>query len=281
MTTRADVKPSIPNFHSLQLELQKFGLSEAEALVYLMLVEYNQLRIQELVKLCNIPRSSIYQIIKRLMEFGIVEETIDESHRRYRAYSIGTMHHGLDEQMLEIKRLKKDLSKLEEKLVVNQKPIDTGGTNVRYYQNRSGARQIFWNSLKTNDTVYVYSDWGRGRYVGMRFYERFVEESRIRNVKEKVLINLTPHALESIKRFSHPGSPISRTKLKDIRYIDDGVLRIKGDTLIYDHIYAQVYLKNIEINGFEIENNYFASSQRSVFKSLWQNATPITKALGL
>src|SRR5206468_1396298 len=110
---------------------------------------------------------------------------------------------------------------------------------------------------------YVYSDWGRGRYVGMKFYEKFVEESRRREIKEKVLINISSSTLESIKKYTYPDSSISRTRIEDIRVLHLKDVNIKGDTLIYDDIYAQVYIKNIEINGFEIQSSQFVDSQRS------------------
>lgn len=138
---------------------------------------------------------------------------------------------------------------------------------------------MFWNSLKTDDTVYVYSDWGRGRYVGMKFYETFVFESHRRNIKERVMINPTQPALEAIKKYNVPGSPIMRTRVQDIRAIDEDELLIKGDSLIYDNVFAQIYLKQVDIHGFEIENSQFASAQRAIFEILWEKAEPVVELL--
>lgn len=263
----------------LQIELEKFGLSKTQARIYLLLVTHKELRIQEIVKLAQIPRSSVYENLKRLYELGIAEEVIDDNFKRIRPYSIGAMRHGLDEKMLQLKRLNRDLDNLEKAIKLTTPEASDSSTLVRYYKNRSGARQLYWNTLKAQSTVYVYSDWGRGRYVGMRFYENFVTESRNRNIEEKVLINPTPHALESIKQYTFPGSHISRTKIEDIRTLDTKEIPIKGDTLIYDNIYAQVYLKNVEINGFEIESSHFTQTQRSIFETLWKTAKPISEYL--
>ena len=284
---RKDVKPTtmivdtggesicVTDTSSLEYELSKFGLSGNEARVYLLLVAHKQLRIQQIATLSGLPRSSVYEVIKRLFEFGIAEEVIGESYKVIRPYSIGAMHHGLDEEMLRMQRLKSDLTALEQTIQLEPPEKQDEATTMRYYKDRSGARQLYWNTLSTSDEVYVYSDWGRGRYVGMRFYERFVEESRIRSTKEKVLINPTSYALESIRQYTFPGSAISRTRLEDIRVLDESVIKIKGDTLMYDDIYATVYLKNVQINGFEIESKHFADTQRSIFETLWAIAKPI------
>lgn len=260
-------------------ELIKLGLSNSQAKIYLTLISRHELRIQEIVKLTGLPRSSVYGDIKRLFELGIAEEVVHDHFKVIRPYSVGAMHHGLDEDILRLQRLKNDLEKLERSLLVSEPIIDPGTTKITYYRDRSGARQLYWNTLKTSDTVYVYSDWGRGRYVGMRFYEKFVEESRERMIKEKVLINPTKANLESIKKYTFPGSTISRTRIRDIRVIDLKKVPIKGDTLIYDSTYAQVFLKGLEINGFEIKNIDFVETQRALFKTLWADAKPIKSFL--
>lgn len=263
---------------TLETELKKFGLNHNQAVIYLALIENKELRIQEIAKITGIARSSVYESLKGLYELGIAEEVVEENYKKIRPYSVGAIHHGLDEELLKISRLKKDLNKLEKTLISPQ--VKENGPVMRLYRGRSGARQLYWNSLKAQGTVLVYSDWGRERYVGIKYYERFVSESRARHIQEKVLINLSPATLESIKRFNYPNSVNSRTKLADIRVIDKKLMKITGDTLIYDSTYACVYLKSVEINGFEIQNQNFVETQQSVFDTLWSLARPISEYLG-
>src|SRR3989344_9341550 len=262
---------------SVQKELEKFGLTHSQAKVYLLLVSNKELRIQEIAKVAQIPRSTVYGCLKVLFELGIAEEIVEDNYKVVRAYSVGVMHHGLDEKMLELRRLKDDLRDLEHAIKLTAPANAPGKAIVHYYKHRSGARQLFWNTLKASDTVYVCSDWGRGRYVCMKFYENFVSESRKRHIKERVLINPTAHALRSIREFTIPGSPMFRTRLEDIRALDEKVIKIKGDSLIYDNIYAHVYLRNVEIHGFEIESELFAETQRSIHETLWELARPIVE----
>ncbi len=267
------------NHQKIKKELEKFGLSKSQAEIYLLLVDHKELRVQEIVRLAGIPRSSVYENLKSLLELGIAEEIIHDNYKKIRPYSIGAMRHGLDEKMFRLQRLTKDLDNLEKTIKLKAQNGSPNSTTIHFYKGRSGARQLYWNTLKAKNTVYVYSDWGRGRYIGMRFYENFVSEYRKRGLKEKVLINPTVYALESIRKYTYPGSPISRTKIEDLRVIDKKKILIKGDTLIYDNVYAQAYLKNVEISGFEIESRDFTKTQRSIFKTLWKTAKPISKLL--
>jgi sugar-specific transcriptional regulator TrmB len=267
------------DFEAIQKQLEKVGLSRNQAEIYLLLVKSGELRIQEIVKLSGVARSSVYESLKALNELGIVQEVVEANHKKIKPYSIGIIKHDLDDQVSHLKQLQSDLAELEKSIDIASPVHTPGSTTIRYYKGRSGARQIFWNSLRAKGTVYVYSDYGRARYLGTKFYERFVAESHKRDIKERVFMNITPPTWRSMKRFIYPGSVIARTRVEDIRGLDMKDLHIKGDTLIYDNIYAQVYLKNVEINGFEIESRQFTDSQRSIHQTLWRIAKPLPATL--
>ncbi len=247
-------------------ELTKFGLSTNQAAVYLLLASHYELRIQEITELARIPRSSVYECLKELYRLGLAEEVIEGTFKKVRAYPIGAMRHGLDEQISSLQQLSADLDNLEQAIAVALPKAAQPSTVLRYYRGRAGARQLYWNTLKAGGMVYVYSDW--------------VAESRTRNIQERVLMNPTARALESIRRYNIPLSPMARTDIKDIRYLPETSLLVTGDTLMYDNIYAQVYLNNHEINGFEIESRSFTESQRSIFATMWRMAEPLSDLLG-
>jgi len=262
----------------LRQQLEGFGLSGKQAEIYLLLVLRGELRVQEIVTLSHIPRSSVYENLRQLYELGLAEEIIDDNFKKVRAYPIGVMRHNLDEKIVDLQQRIHDLAALEKAIDIAAAP-GAGITHVRYYKGRTGARQLYWNTLKASYTVYVYSEWGRQKYVGLKFYENFASENRNRGLTEKVLINLNSEILETIKRHTLTGSPMTRTRIEDIRVIDAKTVRIKGDTMIYNDIYAQAYLQNVEIHGFEIESHDFVETQRSIFETLWQMAKPITDFL--
>ena len=262
---------------TLRDDLLKFGLSGKQAEIYLLLVTHGELRIQEVVKLTHIPRSSVYQSLRRLFELGLAEEILEGNFKKLRPYPVSVLRHGLDDEINALQQRAEALDSLEVDIaVVTRKPDPT---SVRYYKGRAGARQLHWNTLKAANTVYVYTEWGRQKFVGLKFYESFVEQTRERNVKEKVLINLTPAILESIKKENLLGLPTARTNVKDIRVLSPKAVHINGDTFIYNDIYAQLYVRNVQINGFEIESYDFVKTQRSIFETLWDAAKPVTEFL--
>lgn len=263
----------------LQAELQKVGLTSNQAQVYMALMQQGELRIQEIVRASELPRSTVYEALKGLFELSLAEESVTDNYKTIRPYPIGIIKHGLDAQARHFQQLAHDVSELESHITLHTPARSKATMATRSYKGRSGARQLYWNTLKAQDVVYVYSDWGRMRYVGKQYYEGFVAESRARGIKERVLINATPEVMESIRIYTYPGSPISRTRLEDIRVVDADQLEIQGDTLMYNEVFAQVYLRQVQITGFEVENRHFVSMQRMIFEHYWHAARPIKEIL--
>ena len=255
---------------SIKNKLVKFGLSEKQAEVYLLLLQQRELRIQEIVALAKIPRSSVYEHLRILENKGLIERVIGEKFIRVRAYPLDSIRHNLEEKVENLQKLTGELGDLEASIAKLPAVQGLNAVTIRYYKGVSGARQLFWNSLKTTDTVYVISSFGRSQFVGKKFYTDFVSESLKREIKEKVITNPTERALSLIKRDKE--TPLARTDGSNVRTVSEKQVCINGDTFMYDNIYAHLYFDAEEINGFEIESQHFAETQRSIFESLWQTA---------
>lgn len=256
--------------------LMRLGLSEHQAAIYLLLTQHEGLRIQEIVTLTTIPRSSVYEHLRLLQENGLIERVIGDNFVRVTAYPLDAVRHQLAQQIGELQELTDDLDDLEKTLSLLP-GSQAANITVRYYKGRAGARQLFWNSLKTSNMVYVLSSFGRSQFVGKKFYMDFVSQSFKRGITESVITNPTERALGLIKRDA--GTPLARTDGANVRVLDEAQIHIHGDTLMYDNIYAHVYFDAEEINGFEIESREFVDTQRAIFETLWKLAKPVKELL--
>ncbi len=90
------------NFKEIKNELKKFGLSENQALIYLLVVIHTQLRIQKIVNLTQIPRSSVYENLKILFELGLIEKVVEDKFIRIKPYPISSIRHDLNEKLLQV-----------------------------------------------------------------------------------------------------------------------------------------------------------------------------------
>jgi len=253
--------------------LQQLGLTGVQAHIYLTLTAQGSLRIQELSDIAGIARSSIYDNLERLLELGLVEESIESKYRKISAYPIGVLRHSLDEQIANLQHAQSQIDIAEKKLQYSSH-AGSNSTNIRYYRGKTGGRQLLWNTLRATEQVLVYSEWGRSKYLGKTFYKRFVEESHRRNITESVLVNSNPDTIKQITSYDE-SSTLARTSKNDIRVIDQQKLPIKGEVFIYNDIYGCIYLQDGEIHGFEIQSKHYCDMQRALFSEFWTNAKPV------
>lgn len=265
------------NTKDILSQLKKFDISQNQGLIYLTLIKKGELTIQDITNETSIPRSSVYENLKGLYKLGLIEKIVDYKSARIKAYPISLLRHGLNEQELKIRTLISDLEHVEKNIDLISKKDFSPYTIVRYYKDLSAGRQLFWNTLNAKGVVYVYSSYGRSKFVGKKFYKDFAQESKERGIKERVLINPTQKAINLIKRDS--GTPLARTKVEDLRFLPEESLVIKGETLIYDNIFAQINLSATGISGFEIESEGFTEMQRSIFETFWKTAKPVISIL--
>lgn len=254
--------------------LTQYGLNETEATIYVFLLQHGEFRISDIANMNSLPRSSVYEALKHLSEKGLTEDIVHGTYKKIRALPFTSIDHYLSEQAAQVRDLASRAQDIERNLSTLPDLRDEPPSHVRYYEGVAGARQLFWNSLKASDHVLVYSSWGRSRFVGKTFYERFVHESRTRRITEKVLVENNAATLRRISQDTAIGTKLSRTKAKDIRVVSDRHFTIAGEIFIYDDTYAQITLKHDHITGFEVHNAHFSRMQKSIFTALWNRAVP-------
>lgn len=261
-------------------QLASYGLTANESAVYLFLSQYGPRRIADIANMNTLPRSSVYEAIHTLEQQGLAATTIEGTYKHIRALPFDSIKHYLNSRVEHLQKLIESADGVDASIAKLPDLQDEKPTSVRYYKQVAGARQLFWNSLHAKDPVFVYSSWGRSDYIGKTFYERFVSESKSRRISEKVIVNDQPAVLNMIHKQNNPRDQLSRTEPKDIRVLPASTVRIKGETLIYNNVYAQVYLKGGVITGFEVENAEFAKTQRSIFETLYSSGSKLKTRLG-
>jgi sugar-specific transcriptional regulator TrmB len=256
-------------------QLLDCGLTKNQAEIYVCLVANGELRIQDITDITHIPRSSIYESLKGLLTNGLIVNVIEHKFVKLKACPIGNLRHRFNEDEAKLKSSLKSVDELELLLKAFPNTQVNSTTSVRYFKGLSGGRQLFWNTLQTRSPVLVYSEYGRSKFLGKNFYADFVQKSNQIGIKEQVLINPTDRAIGLIKKDTQ--TSLARTKIKNLRFLDETNLNIKGETFIYDAIFAQITLDGEVIQGFEIESKNFAQMQKSNFQTLWKHAKPLTK----
>lgn len=252
-------------------KLEEFGLSSIEAEVYLYLLNKDPQTILGISRNLSIPRTTIYDVGRLLIEKGLVERVIEYKRQKLRAFSIDILASVISQEKDRLAKLSKNLIFLKKNLV---KKVDLNTqTQVRYYSGATGFKQMMWNSLKAQKEHFGYSELGWTKIVGHKFMRQWMEEMIRRKIQDRVIINPKK---ETLAYLTDQEENSFRKKYQITRILDEKQLYISGDTTIYNNIFAVAWWKQKEVVGVEIENFELVKTQIAIFEIIWKQAKPVT-----
>jgi sugar-specific transcriptional regulator TrmB len=145
----------------IQVVLKNFGLSEKEIAVYLALIELGSSSVRTISQKAKINRGTTYDILKSLINLGIISYYNKESKQYFIAERPETLLAVIDKKQEELKEVKENI---EESLPLFKTIFEKQGGKpvVKLYEGVIGIRHILEDVLKSMDrvkdkTYYVYS----------------------------------------------------------------------------------------------------------------------------
>lgn len=145
----------------IQIVLKNFGLSEKEIAVYLALIELGSSSVRTISQKAKINRGTTYDILKSLINLGIISYYNKESKQYFIAEQPERLLAVIDKKQEELKEVKENI---EESLPLFKTIFEKQGGKpvVKLYEGLIGIRHILEDVLKSMDrvkdkTYYVYS----------------------------------------------------------------------------------------------------------------------------
>lgn len=251
-------------------KLVTFGLTREEARVYTMLLGKIPQSILTISRMLSLPRTSVYDLTRSLMEKGLLERVIEYKRMKVRASEPSILNDIIQKDKDRIVKLEKNLEFLKTQLPYqfDQSPQ----TQVRYYHGIPGFRQMMWNILSAKDEIVGYSIFDQSYVIKSNVVQRWIEEMIKRKIHDRVIINTSKGSLTYL---SNDGEKNIRSMYQQIRSIDEKKFSISGDTTIYNNVFAVAWWKQGEVVGVEIENPELVKTQKSIFEILWKLAKPL------
>lgn len=236
-------------------ELRQLGWSQNEIKVYVGVLEIGSAKVDAISKRVPLPRTTIYGILKSLLEKGLVSYVI-KSGVKYFIASDPRRLVSIQEEKTEI--LKKMLPQLEIiKQTVGEKPT------IELYEGRSGIKTLFEDILKTKQTIKGYGN----TQLMVELLEYYVPFYVKRRIEEKIFFQLITEPSQVGRNMQKE----DKKTLRETRFIES-LKEISDATYIYGNKIAIITLLKKEPLGILIENEQISNSQRTIFKILWDNA---------
>lgn len=247
--------------NNLELELQRVGLDEREAKVYLAALELGPNPVQKIAQRAGIPRPTVYLILDDLQSKGFVT-TYDEGKKTFFvAESPERLTLLVDQREAEVKQQKEAIEKLVPELLSRGQFEKGERPVVRYYEGRDAVKNWLRDILS-----------GRGGEILNILYlnraDKVLEE--IGFPFEKVRERRRKHRIKSRVIYTADNGPIEgySTKERKAKFLSPKDYPFEADIAIRgDRVFFAPY--TTPLRGVVIEDKAIAKSMRLVFEALW------------
>jgi len=254
----------------IQVVLKNFGLSEKEVAVYLALIELGSSSVRTISQKAKINRGTTYDILKSLINLGIISYYNKESKQYFIAERPETLLAVIDKKQEELKEVKENI---EESLPLFKTIFEKQGGKpvVKLYEGLIGIRHILEDVLKSMDkvkdkTYYVYSSSTVRKNVHQAMKD-FSNKRIRRKIKVKTIA------------LGEGGSTVGLDERKWMQLSSSNSKSSKGQEDLrstYEIIYggnkvAHISLDNAENPvGVVIENQEIYHTQKLIFEYNWK-----------
>lgn len=159
--------------------LKHFGLTEAEANVYLILLQIGEATASEIAKRTNMNRTFTYDRLKKLLDAGMVSYVVKENKKYFKASEPSHLLSILKDKEEEVRGILPELEKLRQ-------PIKLG-PEVEVYSGIKGVKTALNLMLKEKQDVYLHGTYNKFKETLPLDFEIWDKRRIKQRIKMKVL----------------------------------------------------------------------------------------------
>ena len=251
--------------------LNKLGLSDKDAAVYLMSLELGPQPASIIAKHLGIKRTSAYALLNDLSRQGFLSEHIRKNVRYYSAIEPEYLVRLLDKRRAEITEQQGQLEQFLAAQKENEEQPNLA-PSVRFFEGIAGIERVMEDTLTAKGPILCYSNFDRW-FDNEALTEYSFKYERRRVKEHKIPLRLIMP--ESEKTRSYMEEEYTKSKKSDLtkfRWLRKGSPVITNEINIYDDKIAICALGPTEYHGILIFSREIADSQRAIFEIMWNTA---------
>ncbi len=246
----------------LARELEKLGLSDKEALVYLASLELGPSPVQVIARKAEVNRATTYVMIEALLQKGLMstfdkgKKTLYTAEKPERLHRI--VHHeraSVDEKELVIKRLLPDLEAISD--AAGERP------KVSFFEGVEGLEAmretIFESGANKMEDIISYDD--LRHLLPEEHWKKHNKKLDIKKIKGRALFTT-----ESGKE-----NPADPTGLWEYKKLPHKLFPMHGELTVYGDRVAMIALRG-KLVGVIVESKEMATMVRTLFDLAWKQA---------
>jgi sugar-specific transcriptional regulator TrmB len=241
--------------------LEKFGLTEGEAKVYLALLRIGKSTIGNIIKEAHVSNSKVYNILDRLSKKGLIGIVTENNRKSFEAKSPEMLKENLQEAEKELENKKKKLNSILPSLkgifeaheVKQEAEILQGIRGIKAFTER-----LLKNSKK-GDTIYILGSPREAGAILEGYYTDWHKRRIKKGIKCKIIYN------SEAKKYAKTRKKL---KLADVRILPPEIITPVAIDFNNEEVGTLVFGKSpfcFAVKNIEIANNY-----KKYFGLLWK-----------
>src|SRR3989344_1186699 len=227
--------------------LKKFGLTENEAEVYLLLIKSGNMTASEITDKTQIHRTNVYSILERLQEKGVVSFAIHGKRKQYEAIDPKMILHAEKEKLEEIEKIIPELSLIKNSFSIQQ--------DATVFKDKKGIKNVLEDLTNSKTDVLILASGGSFEETFPEYFNIWLSRLDKNKVKLKVLLSIKHRNLKAPKPSTY--------KFMPGEFISPSTTMMSEDKVI-------IFIWGEQPMAIQIKSNLIAESYRNYFQVLWK-----------
>jgi len=242
--------------------LESLGLTGTEAEIYMLLLRLGNTHVTPIIKKAGLHRATVYDVLDRLIEKGLVSYVVKHNRRYYEAANPERFDVILNERQKKLEEQKELLKELKPELL-GLKKLSKEKQEAEIYQGKEGLKTVFEEVLRQKEIFYALGAQGNFQKYIPEYQKRWHNEL----AKRKILCRMIYS--ESARKLRTKISPLAYAQVRFMKDMFDGpsTTHFYGDTILIVTWGEQPLV--IKIMNKDLARNY-----RRFFEEMWKLAKP-------
>jgi len=251
--------------------LQKIGLSDKDAEIYMACLELGTQPASVIARKAGLKRPTTYLILEGLVKKGLVSEYTGTNVKYFTAVSAEYLLNYVERQRRELSAHQRELEQYLPQFLSLSNPY-TLSPKVRFHEGIEGIEHVMNDSLKAKTPILCYStidSWFQRP--DTRDYIVWYGKQRVQEKKIPLRGIITDNEIS--RKYLEEDYPVDH-EMSHFRWLPKDIKTFSNEINIYDNKLSIVCLSKNELLGILIESEGIAATQKAIFEVAWRASTP-------
>lgn len=259
----------VNNFENAKVIFNKLGLSNIQFDIYISLLKIAKpIGANEISKIVNIPRTSVYHNVRELTRYGLILQYVEGRSKKYKSEDPLVIQSIIDNEIEKIKNQRERFEIISSKLPMLISELNevnklkgTQDTTVEFYEGKSAVTNIHSLSVNSKEIRAYVNGADVVKYFPGNNFQKFTEAARSGSVEIWDLHVDTEITRKFIQEVKLPAS-------YHIKLLPKDTIINTMDYLIFDNSVAIIEVQQ-KFTVIHIKSHTIYENAREIHKLLW------------